>query len=336
MGIAVVIVAYDAGLPLVRCLESLAGDAAAGTEIVVVNNGGAGPEIEWAEQSPYVRLLEAGGNLGFAAGCNLGADATEADTLAFLNPDTTVAPGALDALAARLEDETVGIAMARLRLLDAPDLLNSRGAALHISGLGWSSGHGEPAASVNALREIAYANGSAFAIRREVFESLGRFTNELFIYLEDAELSWRARLAGLRVVLEPAADVYHDYEYARNPTKLYYMERNRLIFVLTAFQVRTILLLLPVLLAMEVGMVAFAAREGWLQDKLAGWRWSLRRRGWIRSHRRETQALRRVPDRELARYLTPVVDPQMIPLPAPLRATNPIMRAYWAAVRRAL
>jgi GT2 family glycosyltransferase len=60
---------------------------------------------------------------------------------------------------------------------------------------------------VEGVREIAYANGSALAIRRELFESFGRFAEELFIYLEDAELSWRARLAGRRVILEPAADI---------------------------------------------------------------------------------------------------------------------------------
>jgi GT2 family glycosyltransferase len=311
MGIGVVIVAYDAGPRLVRCLESLAGDAAAGAEVVVVNNGSRGPEVEWAEQAAFVKVLDPGGNIGFA-------------------------PDATRALAARLDDSSIGVAMARLRMLDEPDLLNSKGAALHISGLGWSSGHGEPADSVSGLREIAYANGSALAIRREVFESLGRFTEELFIYLEDAELSWRARLVGLSVVLDPAADVFHDYEYARNPTKLYYMERNRLVLVLTAFQLRTILVLLPVLLATELGMVALAAREGWLRDKVAGWRWAFRRCGWIRAHRRETQALRRVPDRKLARYLTPVVDPQMISVPAVLRVANPVMRAYWAVARRVL
>jgi GT2 family glycosyltransferase len=336
MGIAVVIVAYDAGPRLVRCLEALLADAPSGTEIVVVNNGGHGEEIEWAEAREGVQLIEAGGNIGFAAACNLGVDATEGEAIVFLNPDTVVAPGALSALASRLEDESVGVAMARLRLLDEPELLNSRGAALHISGLGWSSGHGEAADSIEGLQEIAYANGSAMAIRRERFEQLGRFTDELFIYLEDAELSWRARLAGFRVVLDPAADVFHDYEFARNPTKLYYMERNRLILVLTAFQLRTIVALLPVLLATELGMAALSARQGWFRDKAAGWRWSLRRCGWIRAHRRETQALRRVPDRELSRYLTPVVDPAMIDLPAPLRLANPLMRAYWAVVRKLL
>ena len=336
MRMGVVIVAYDAGPRLVRCLESLAEDAAAGVDVVVVNNGSRGPEIEWAERAQHVKLLEAGGNIGFAAGCNLGAAETAADMLLFLNPDTVVAQGAIRALAARLEDPSVGVAMARLRLLDQPELLNSRGAALHISGLGWSSGHGERADSVTGPLEIAYANGSALAIRREVFDQLGRFTDELFIYLEDAELSWRARLSGLSVLLDPAVDVFHDYEYARNPTKLYYMERNRLVLVLTAFELRTILVLLPVLLATELGMVVLAAREGWLGDKVAGWRWSLSQRRWLRMHRRETQALRRVSDRELARYLTPVVDPQMIDRPAALRLANPLMRAYWAVARRAL
>ena len=114
------------------------------------------------------------------------------------------------------------------------------------------------------------------------------------------------------------------------------MERNRLILVLTAFQLRTILVLLPVLIASELGMLALAARQGWFRDKVAGWRWSLRRRKWLGAHRRETQALRLVPDRELARYLTPVIDPQMIDLPSVLRVANPLMRAYWEVARRVL
>jgi GT2 family glycosyltransferase len=336
MGIAVVIVAYDAGARLVRSLEALANEAPPGTEVVVVNNGRRGEEIAWAEAQDGVEVIEAGGNIGFAAGCNLGVAATAGDVLVFLNPDTMVAPGSLEALASRLDDESVGVAMARLRLLDEPEILNSRGASLHISGLGWSGGHGEPADSVVGVRDIPYANGSALAIRRSLFEELGRFTDELFIYLEDAELSWRARLAGYRVVLEPAADVFHDYEYSRNPTKLYYMERNRLLLVLTAFQLRTIAALLPVLLATELGMAVLAARQGWFRDKAAGWRWSLGHGGWIRAHRRETQALRRVPDRELAPYLTPVVDAAMIELPSLLRVANPLMRAYWSVARKLL
>ena len=66
------------------------------------------------------------------------------------------------------------------------------------------------------------------AIRAETFRELGGFAEELFMYHEDLELGWRAHLAGLHVVVDPGADVFHEYEFGRNPRKNYFIERNRL------------------------------------------------------------------------------------------------------------
>ncbi len=79
-----------------------------------------------------VRLIEPRRNLGFAGGCNRGASEATGDVVVFLNPDTVVDPGALSRLAETLEDRSIGIAMARLRLLARPELLNSGGTVLHI------------------------------------------------------------------------------------------------------------------------------------------------------------------------------------------------------------
>ena len=81
------------------------------------------------------------------------------------------------------------------------------------------------------------------AIRAETFRALGGFAEELFMYLEDLELGWRAHLAGYRVVVDPGADVFHEYEFGRNPRKSYFLERNRLIFCLSAYSGRQLLLL---------------------------------------------------------------------------------------------
>jgi hypothetical protein len=137
-------------------------------------------------------------------------------------------------------------------------------------------------------------------------------------------------------VLVPDADVYHDYEYGRNPAKHYLLERNRLIFVLSAYSGRLLLLLGPVLASTEVAMLALALKDGWARDKLAGWGWCLRRAGWLRRRRATTQALRRVPDRELAQLLTPVIDPAMIPLPTAVGLVNRLLERYWAIARRLL
>jgi GT2 family glycosyltransferase len=331
---SVVTVAYRAGDQLTRCLDAL-GERDPEAEVIVVDNGASGDEIDRARDAGAT-VVSTGDNLGFAGGCNLGARAASGEVLVFLNPDTVIGEGAISSLARVLEDETIGVAMPRLRLLGDPDTLNSTGCAIHISGLAWSAGYGLPVSSVEQRREIPYANGSALAIRRALFENVGGFADHYFIYHEDLELCWKVRMVGLPVVLVPEADVFHDYDYHRHATKNYFMERNRLLFVASAYEGRTIALLSPILLATEVGTWLLALREGWAKDKLAGWGWTLRHRGWIRAHRRETQALRRVPDRVLAAYLTPVIDPKMIELPAPVRLANPLMRAYWAAVRRVL
>jgi GT2 family glycosyltransferase len=332
---SVVVVAYKAGAGLTRLLDSLAGEDGL-HEVLVVDNGGGGPEIEDARGRDGVRVLEPGGNVGFATGCNVGAAAAEGDVLVFLNPDTVAAPGAVARLIRTLEDDRIGIAMARLRLLDRPELLNSRGLEVHLSGLSWAGGYGEPAESLAEVRDVAAASGTAMAVRAETFRQLGGFTDELFMYQEDLLLGWKARLAGLRVVVDPGADVFHDYEYGRNVAKHYLLERNRLVFLLSTYSPRLLALLCPVLVSTELALAAHAAREGWLRDKLRAWAWVVGNIRWVARHRRATQRLRRVPDRELAPLLTPTLSPAMIDLPAGARAANRAVEAYWRVVRRAL
>jgi GT2 family glycosyltransferase len=269
-----------------------------------VNNGAHAPEIEHAATRALVIESE---NAGFGAGCNRGAREVAADVLVFVNPDTVVQPGAVAAFARALEEPDVGVVQARLRLLQEP---------------------------LESPQEIAYASGAAFAVRRDVFRELGGFTEELFLYQEDLELSWRAHLHGLRVLVLPEADVLHDYVLERpGRQKEYYLERNRLIVLLSAYSGRLLLLLAPVLFAVEAGIVLVAWRQGWLREKARGWAWLLRNRAWLAAHRRETQGLRRVADRELARFLTPVVDPRMLELPPGVAALNGLVSAWWRGVR---
>ena len=331
LSISVVIVAFEPGDALARCLRSLH-DGEPDAEVVVVDNGGTDP----AAVEGSGRLVEPGRNLGFAAGCNLGTAEASGDVVVFLNPDTVVEPGALSALGRTLEDRSIGIAMARLRLLHRPELLNSGGTVVHVSGLAWAGRYGEPAEELRELEDVAAPSGAAMAIRRDLFHELGGFTEELFMYLEDTELGWRARLHGLRVVVDPGADVYHDYEFGRHPTKLALLERNREILVLTAYSPRLLLALAPVLAATELGMIVVAAKQRWLRGKLGGWWWLAGHTGWLRRHRRQTLSLRRVPDRELAEYLTPSVDPGMLEVPRAASIGNGLVTAYWRLVRRAL
>ena len=143
---------------------------------------------------------------------------------------------------------------------------------------------------------------------------------------------------GYRVVIEPGADVLHEYEYGRNPAKNYLLERNRLVFVLSAYSARLLVLLGPLLVATELGMTAIALKEGWLRDKVAGWAWLVRNAGVVGSPAGERRKrLRTVRDRDLVALPDgDVFDPAMVPVPGLLRAANPVVARYWRLVRRAL
>ena len=335
MSTSVVTVTYRTGPAVRRLLDSLEGQEGL-VETILVDNGGGGPELDEAQVRDGVRVIQPDRNLGFAAGCNLGAREAQGEVVVFLNPDTVVEQGALIDLARSLDDPTIGLAMARLRLLDEPEKLNSSGIKVHVTGIGWAGGYGEPAGSIDDVHEIAAPSGTAMAVRASTFRELGGFAEELFMYLEDLELGWRARIAGYRVVIVPAADVLHDYEFGRNPRKNYFLERNRLVFVLSAYSARLLVLLGPLLVATELGMVLLALKERWAGEKLSGWGWLVRNAGVVGRRRRRTQQLRKVPDRELGRYLTPVFDAKMIPTPGLLRLANPLVERYWSLVRRAL
>jgi GT2 family glycosyltransferase len=334
--VSVVIVSYRSGPSLLRCVSALDAEGDEGVEAIVVENGSSGPELEEVERFERVRVLRPGSNLGFAAGCNLGSGEASGSVLVFLNPDTVAAPGAIRALAATLRDDSIGIAMGQLLLLDRPTIVNSLGCEIHVSGLGWSKGYGEVLLRSSRTAEITYANGSAMAMRTADFRRLGGFTDRLFMYHEDLELGWRARMDGLKIVLNPDAHIFHEYDYDRNELKNYFMERNRLIFVASAYSGRLVTVLFPLLVATELAMLALALKEGWLRQKLAGWLWCVRNVEWLRDHRRSIQRQRRLSDRELSGELTARIDPAIRSVPRLVKAVNPLVSIYWALARKAL
>jgi hypothetical protein len=137
-------------------------------------------------------------------------------------------------------------------------------------------------------------------------------------------------------VVDPAADVFHEYDFGRHTTKIALLERNRLIFVLSAYSIRLLLLLAPMLALGELAMLVLATRRGWFRGKVGGWWWLMRHPRWLVRHRRETQRLRNVRDRELARFLTPALDPKVTAVPRGIGFLNRLLVPYWSVVRRAL
>ncbi|HUR19574.1 MAG TPA: glycosyltransferase family 2 protein [Vicinamibacterales bacterium] len=194
-----------------RCLESLRDQTLKPTEIVVVDNASTdGSVTHLRSRWPGVRVEVLDTNAGFAAGNNRGARGAHTDVLVFLNNDTDVDPGWLQALVRAAEaDSARGLVTSKVVYLDRPELIDSAGDGYLRCGGAFKRGHGQPAAVANASREVFGACGAAFLIRRNLFEDLGGFDEDFFMVYEDVDLSYRARLSGARVWYAADAVVRH-------------------------------------------------------------------------------------------------------------------------------
>jgi GT2 family glycosyltransferase len=334
--VSAVLLAYGAEPTLVEAVDAVLSSTGIDVDVVLVDNGCTSDAVGQLDGRDRVAVVRPGANTGFAGGCNLGAARTDAPLLAFVNGDAIVDPPALGRLAAALDDPSVGLVSGSVRLADRPELVNSAGNPVHFSGLSWAGGLGEPASSHAHSTDVASVSGAAMMVRRDDFEALGGFNELMFAYLEDAELSLRTWARGLRCVYVPDSVVMHHYEFSRNPAKMYLLERNRLILLATLYERRTLLLLWPALLGLELALLLLAARQGWLRQKLAGYRWLLAHRAEVTRRRRLVQSTRRHGDEVLAPLLTGDVAPGPDAGMSAPRPARWLSRAYWRLVRRAL
>ncbi|MBA2388847.1 MAG: glycosyltransferase family 2 protein [Geodermatophilaceae bacterium] len=327
--------AYGAEPVLLEAVDAVLSSRGVQVEVVVVDNG-CTSDLSALDHRGGVQVLRPGSNTGFAGGCNLGAGSSHAGVLAFVNSDAVVEPDALAELAQAARQPGVGLVSGSIRLAATPELMNSAGNPVHALGLSWAGGLGEPADRHAVGTAVASASGAGLAVRREVWDALGGFTVEFFAYQEDCDLSLRCWQRGWQVRYVPTAVIAHHYEFSRNPLKFYLLERNRLAMLLTVYGGRLLVLLAPALLALELAMLAVALRQGWLRQKLRGYRWLVAHRGWLRRRRRAVQAARVIGDRELAALLTGHFDPVALPLPVGAGVLNVLMGGYWWLVRRLL
>ncbi|MDG4797441.1 glycosyltransferase family 2 protein [Micromonospora sp. WMMD1082] len=331
--VTAVMLAYGPEPWLVDAARAVLASTGVDIELVLVDNGCTGDGVDVVKGLPGVRVIRPEENTGYSGGNNLGAAEATGDWLAFVNSDAIVAPDALARVVEVAAEPGVGAAMASIRLADDPDLINTSGNPLHFTGLSWAGGNGEPASAHARRTVVPSLSGCCFVISRPRWAELGGFPAEYFAYHEDTELSLRLWQRGLRLEYVPDAVVRHHYEFSRNDLKLYLVERNRLLTLLTAYQGRTLALLAPMLLLTEAAMFAAALAGGWARQKTRGWAWLWRHRDWVRARRRRLQAERTVGDGVIADLMTARVAPSNVAAPPGTGVFNAVAAAWWALAK---
>ncbi len=300
---SVILVSFNSKDDLERCLPSLQSALTESDEVIVVDNASTDTSVEWLSQTyPEIRLIRNPQNMGFGSGANQGARHANGTYLVFLNPDTIVEQGWLDSLIGALETEPMaGLATSKILLLNNPDRINTCGNDMHISGLTLCRGMNQVRSAYSNQVEINAVSGSAFIIYKHLFSDLRGFDESFFMYMEDSDLSLRARLAGYRCIYTPKSIVYHDYALTIGRLKTYFEERNRYIMLLKCLRGNTLIGLLPSLLLAEVVTWGFSLLHDPrnISNKFNAYQWIIRHWNEIMRERQYVQKFRRVSDRHL-------------------------------------
>jgi GT2 family glycosyltransferase len=210
--VSILILNWQGEQYLKLCLQSLLPDLCPHVEVLVVDNGSRNGSLNIvSKEYPWVRLVAHKTNLGFSRGYNAAVPYAKGHILVFLNNDVVCRRGWLDPLIEPLlKNEKIGITTCKVLLSGSP-LLNCAGGYLKLWTGGGEIGFGYPEDLFNEYSEPFYAPGVVMAIRRDLFEKIGGFDNDIFAYCEDLDLCWRARLRGYKILYVPKAVVYHSY-----------------------------------------------------------------------------------------------------------------------------
>jgi N-acetylglucosaminyl-diphospho-decaprenol L-rhamnosyltransferase len=282
MHVAVTIVAFRNHDDIQRCLTALEASTHRNFDVVIVENGGAEAFARLQSLAPSalpggqsVKLVEAPGNIGFAAGINLAMDhSADADAWWILNPDTKPAPEALAALVARLargDVEAVGgvLHFANRRVQGLGGEWQPWLARAVSIGNGSSLDDAIDAAAVE--RRMNYILGASALVGRRFIEIAGRMRDEYFLYAEEVEWFLRGRQLGARLGFAPDALVMHDVgtstgmghgERERPKMPVYLDTRNRVLLTRDLYPAK-LPLVAPATLLFSI--YRFARKRAWRQ-----------------------------------------------------------------------
>jgi O-antigen biosynthesis protein len=211
--VTIVIPVYENAALTLRCLASVAAATASGVaEVIVVDDASSEETHSALLRVKGLRVVRNDENLGFVGSCNRGAAQARGEYLVFLNNDTEVMPGWLDALLGAVRS-AADVGAVGSKLVYPHGGLQEAGGVIWSDASGLNVGRGDDpeAPEYNFRRDADYCSAAALLVRRDLFERLGGF-DERFApgYYEDTDLCFALREEGFRTLYEPGSVVVHD------------------------------------------------------------------------------------------------------------------------------
>ena len=255
---SVVIVTYNHKNYLQKCLDSIP----AKVEVIVIDNSSNDGTPEFIEEKyPQVKLIKSKKNLGYGKGVNLGVKNSNNDYIVILNPDTIVQDNSFEELIKPLIDDENIITVPKVLLYDGSGI-NTCGNIEHFTGLTFTRDLREVKEYHDEIIYLSGLSGVCFAIKKDLYNEIGGFDENIFLYMEDTELSWKINSKGYKIQYVPNSIFRHDYKLNVPAEKIYHLERGRYIILRKYFSWKQFLMFLPSIFITELFTFGYASFKG--------------------------------------------------------------------------
>lgn len=240
--VAVVILNWNGVKDTVECLESLKKVTYRDYQVIVVDNGSRGNDVDILKEKfgDYVQIIENDKNYGFAEGNNIGMRYAltnhNPDYLLLLNNDITVDPDFLTELVKAAENNPeIGLLGPVVYDYYKQSVVRGTGSGLRISwwrGIPVSLMPSQSGQEVDGIREADFVEGSCMLVRRNVIDQVGMLDSVYFAYWEETDWCVRIKRAGYKVCCVLSSKIWHKVQPSyRDTRKLYYFLRNDILFM---------------------------------------------------------------------------------------------------------
>ena len=261
---------------LSACLDSLRKQSVQNFDTILIDNGSTDGSADFVEKNyPEVRVIRHEKNLGFCKAVNEGVALASTPYVFLLNNDTSCEPDVIRELEDAMSKYPDAFACAsRMVRMDDPGVIDSAGDFYCALGWAFSRGKGRPSGSYETPGRIFSACAGAALCRRDLFIKLGMLDEAHFAYLEDVDLSWRARIEGRQNYYVPAAVVRHVGSASSgsiyNEFKIRHSSRNSLYLIYKNMPLLQLLLNLPLMVPGFLIKMIFFFSRGYGKEYLLG------------------------------------------------------------------
>jgi GT2 family glycosyltransferase len=254
--ISVIIPHYNGFEQLERCVSSLEKSTGINMEIIIADDCSTDESIRLIQlRHPSVKIARTQSNSGYGTACNTGFKIATGEYVIFLNNDTEVVPDWAYKLITTMMRYNFSIGTPKILFLENKNVINAEGGSCDRLGMGVNKHNGLLDYKNSKEVSTTFYGSACLAIKTPLFDTLNGFDETYYMYNEDVDLCWRARLLGYNTLYVSSSIVYHSWMGTTKTAyfSLTYQLRNSLTTIIKNYSILTLIYTLPASICLMFG-----------------------------------------------------------------------------------